>query len=385
MADQADVEGPPAKRMRGPGDEGWLLPPVPEKPAAPEGSPPVIFPLARNGTPPTFLVHQAAAAAQSAGNAQSAVTERTPLPTSSESNVPDWASDLLPPTSPPSLPLGPGFELILKGPGNPTSEMLAKAAADAAAADPNNRRKGPPKTKLCVYWQQGTCKRLQACPFAHGEEELAKGSELEPRPATKKMDFSGSALETRENSRTFRISSEQAPHFMTDRTKDLLIEVSNASEVQWHRREGAATVYGSSLALAKVEQLLGRVNVHCKWGASEGKIHSILKPERNVQSARIRLSPMMPTLKAFSKRLTVVSNTLTIGTGKTNDLVVTAPNISRAHCFLEFVPEKGAVYAVDTSTNGTFLNGRPLPPKSGGKVLIWHGDELLLADRKSVV
>jgi len=35
---------------------------------------------------------------------------------------------------------------------------------------------------------------------------------------------------------------------------------------------------------------------------------------------------------------------------------------------------------LDLSTNGTFLNGIRLPGKQVGKVLLSHGDELLLKD-----
>ena len=35
---------------------------------------------------------------------------------------------------------------------------------------------------------------------------------------------------------------------------------------------------------------------------------------------------------------------------------------------------------IDCSTNGTYLNGLRLPPKTTGKVLLSHGDELLLQD-----
>ena len=32
------------------------------------------------------------------------------------------------------------------------------------------------------------------------------------------------------------------------------------------------------------------------------------------------------------------------------------------------------------SRNGTFLNGKRLPPKASAKVMLSHGDELLLQD-----
>lgn len=38
------------------------------------------------------------------------------------------------------------------------------------------------------------------------------------------------------------------------------------------------------------------------------------------------------------------------------------------------------MYVLNTSTNGTFLNGQRLPSKTVGKVLLSHGDELLLKD-----
>merc|ERR1712048_1199550 len=63
-----------------------------------------------------------------------------------------------------------------------------------------------------------------------------------------------------------------------------------------------------------------------------------------------------------------------------NDVVIQDPIISRQHCVIELDAERGAVYVLDCSTNGTFLNGRRLPSKSSGKVLLSHGDELLLKD-----
>ena len=48
---------------------------------------------------------------------------------------------------------------------------------------------------------------------------------------------------------------------------------------------------------------------------------------------------------------------------------------------LELVPAKGLVYAIDMSTNGTFLNSKRLPTKDkSAKVVLWHGDELLFQD-----
>merc|ERR1711920_21675 len=69
---------------------------------------------------------------------------------------------------------------------------------------------------------------------------------------------------------------------------------------------------------------------------------------------------------------------MTIGKDKKNDVVITDQVVSRQHCCLSFDEGKGAVYVTDLSTNGTFLNGTRLPSKKLGKVLLSHGDELLL-------
>jgi len=78
--------------------------------------------------------------------------------------------------------------------------------------------------------------------------------------------------------------------------------------------------------------------------------------------------------------LSIGNSKLKIGTGDGNHLKVRGSLLSRAHAVLEFVPTRGVVYVIDTSTNGTFLNGKRLPEKASAKVVLWHGDELLLQD-----
>merc|ERR1719157_472571 len=83
-------------------------------------------------------------------------------------------------------------------------------------------------------------------------------------------------------------------------------------------------------------------------------------------------------LKPFEVTLTTTKYKVTIGKEPTNDVVVKDPLMSRSHCIIELDREKGCVYAIDASTNGTYLNGKRLPKNMGGKVLVSHGDELLL-------
>lgn len=167
---------------------------------------------------------------------------------------------------------------------------------------------------------------------------------------------------------------------MTDASKRRLMEASGAADVKWEPAKGEASVTGTAAQVEKAGHILQRVATHCMWGASESKIQGLLRPQENCSSARCRLSPMVPSLKECSTRLSAGTPQLTIGSDPSNNLRVTGPLVSRMHAVLEFLPEKGSVYIIDVSTNGTFLNGRRLPPKGSGKVVLWHGDELLLQD-----
>merc|ERR1712007_234795 len=91
----------------------------------------------------------------------------------------------------------------------------------------------------------------------------------------------------------------------------------------------------------------------------------------------------MNTLKNVQKTMSPSQPILTIGKDKSNDVVIADALISRQHCILEFDEDRGALYVLDCSTNGTFLNGLRLPSKTVGKVLLSHGDELLFKDPAS--
>merc|ERR1711920_873407 len=96
-------------------------------------------------------------------------------------------------------------------------------------------------------------------------------------------------------------------------------------------------------------------------------------------SVLVRLSPMN-TLRAAEKTLQGSDVVLSIGKDKSNKVVINDALVSRTHTVIELDEERGAVYVLDCSTNGTFLNGVRLPPSNAGKVLLSHGDELLFKD-----
>jgi len=241
------------------------------------------------------------------------------------------------------------------------------------------------KTKMCIHFEAGTCRRGNACSFAHGCEELAlayrTAADRTGVPATTRMDFSANrAAAPGQLSRAMSIPQQQVNAMMTDRTKELLIEMTGVQDVQWKIASQRVTLVGKALQVEKAQQLLTRVTTHCMWGVSEPKIHGLLRPRTDCTSAKCRLSPMVPALKEFSANMTLSKNLFSIGTGSNNDLVVRGEMLSRNHVTFEFVPSRGAIYVIDTSTNGTFVNGRRLPEKGSAKVVLWHGDEVLLQD-----
>jgi hypothetical protein len=242
---------------------------------------------------------------------------------------------------------------------------------------------------MCVFWDQGICRHGLECWFAHGKQELELGvasrfdEERAKAPATARIDFS-STMHTAPSevySRTINIPLEQVDLVMTHRARDLLMDVGGATDVRWDKESGKATVYGTTVQqVGKASGALQRVSTHCLWGINEAKVLGLLHPKTDYTAARCRLSPMMPSLKALEVVLSATRQTLTIGTDPSSGLVVKGPHVSRAHATLEFQPAKGAVYVIDTSTNGTFVNGKRLPAKGSGKVVLWHGDDMLLQD-----
>mmetsp|Transcript_94189 Transcript_94189/g.224218 ORF Transcript_94189/g.224218 Transcript_94189/m.224218 type:complete len:273 (+) Transcript_94189:2-820(+) len=239
---------------------------------------------------------------------------------------------------------------------------------------------GTRKRKLCIHHESGNCRYGSDCNFAHGLEDLAEDCQeaVTKRPQTERMDFTG--LEAGRLTKSLTVPQDQVSSVMTPSTRELLLEVTGAYDIEWVKQKRSIQVTGTAAQLEKAEKALQRVVAHCNWGATEAKIRSILRPRLDYKSARIRLASMAPTLKDFTKTLTSDKATFSIGTDPTSALRVKGPLVSRSHAVVEFQPDKGSVYVVDTSTNGTFLNGKRLPPKASAKVMLSHGDELLLQD-----
>eukprot|EP00929_Paragymnodinium_shiwhaense_P088844 TRINITY_DN49149_c0_g1_i1.p1 TRINITY_DN49149_c0_g1~~TRINITY_DN49149_c0_g1_i1.p1 ORF type:complete len:503 (+),score=81.72 TRINITY_DN49149_c0_g1_i1:72-1511(+) len=256
---------------------------------------------------------------------------------------------------------------------------------------PGSGGSGPPPmvigapAKMCLYIETiGRCHRGEECWFAHTKEELEKGIQIRHAaqksltPATQRMDFS--VPSAAQNEKAVTIPPEQIRCLMTDATRELVMQLTGISEVRWEKQRRKAILMGSAAQVEKAASMLQRVSTHCLWGISEPKVRGLLRPPQDATSVRLRLSPMMPTLKEANIQLNIGKPVLTIGTDASCGLRLKGPSLSRNHAQLEFQPEKGAVYIADTSTNGTFLNGKRLPAKGSAKVVLWHGDELLFQD-----
>lgn len=174
------------------------------------------------------------------------------------------------------------------------------------------------------------------------------------------------------------VAKKIAVHLMTASNKQLLAEMSGAIAA-WEPDSSKVSLRGSADQINMANRLLLRIMMHCQWGVSEEKVQRLLKPRR-VHKTLVRLAPMGLQLKSIEKTLSMRSPRLSIGKDKTNDAVIMDALVSRHHCVLELDTARGAVYAIDCSTNGSFLNGKRLPQKKHGKVLLSHGDELLLRD-----
>lgn len=164
---------------------------------------------------------------------------------------------------------------------------------------------------------------------------------------------------------------------MTPENRRLLTTESGAT-VDWDPDTGEAELGGNPEQVNRAKRLLTRVLTHCHWGCHDAKVKRLLQPY-SVDTVLCRLSPTN-MLRPAEKLMSAANPTLSVGKGGTNDVVIEDALVSRQHCILELDGERGAVYILDLSTNGTFLNGIRLPSKGQGKVLLSHGDEILLKD-----
>jgi len=213
-------------------------------------------------------------------------------------------------------------------------------------------------------------------PFA-GKGPPGKGpADDGPKVETTMMDFS-KVNESEMPVSAIPVPKDLVETLMTPEHKQLLSEESGTL-IEWNATGAQVLARGSTDQVKRATRLLSRIIMHCHWGKSQAKVKRLIRPPI-LESAKLHLSPMN-TLRSAEKILSLANPVLTIGKDKSNDVVIMDPLLSRQHAILELDTERGAVYIIDMSTNGTYLNGLRLPAKTVGKVLLSHGDELLFKD-----
>lgn len=208
-----------------------------------------------------------------------------------------------------------------------------------------------------------------------GQAAMPKANSDPNKISTTPMDFS--TLGANMPTKVIPVPRELVEHLMTPEHRQIIMEESGC-EVEWEPEDSQVLLRGSAEQIKKAQKQLQRVLVHCNWGRSEEKVTRLLRP-RIVESAVVRLSPMN-RLPSGSKTLGLTTPVLRVGKDNSNDVIINANMISRSHFILELDPKRGSIYAIDLSTNGTWLNGVRLPKKDSGKVLVSHGDEINLQD-----
>lgn len=216
--------------------------------------------------------------------------------------------------------------------------------------------------------------QLQLLMAAAGENNMEP-----PQASTQERRFNAVKLDRDSSNATIvKIPDKIQGAFMTVGNKELLAEQSGCT-VEFDK--GKVLLWGSPEQINVAQQSVKRVSTHCMWGVSEDKIARILKP-KSLDGVKIVMSPMGVNLKPFERSLSMKQLQVSIGKDKKiNHLAINDAQVSRQHCIIELDLQRGAVYVMDMSTNGTFLNGTRLPGKGSGKVLLSHGDDLVFKDR----
>ncbi|CAE7486727.1 unnamed protein product [Symbiodinium sp. CCMP2456] len=137
---------------------------------------------------------------------------------------------------------------------------------------------GTRKRKLCIHHEAGNCRYGADCNFAHGVEDLEPDCQeaVTKKPQTERMDFSG--LEAGRLTKSLTVPQDQVDALMTAPTRELLLEVAGAYDIEFQPARRVVEVTGTAVQLEKAEKALQRMVAHCNWGASDSKIRAILRP-----------------------------------------------------------------------------------------------------------
>ncbi|CAD7926624.1 unnamed protein product [Amoebophrya sp. A120] len=186
--------------------------------------------------------------------------------------------------------------------------------------------------------------------------------------------------------------SEQMVSFLRTPENAKIVEDQCRVTLHCDPKKDDVCIVGSDDQREAAQATLKRVAIQAQWGSSELRLQQLLVPASELVTKDgyvLRLSPMTGKLPFYSGTLSIAKPKISIGkhsNAKTSSsshdsesgIDVCIPDdvtsVSRNHCAIEFDFKKGGVYLIDSSTNGTYLNGKRAPEKK--RIALCHGDEL---------
>jgi hypothetical protein len=206
----------------------------------------------------------------------------------------------------------------------------------------------------------------------------SSASAASPKIATLDLDTSVIADQAqRADAATVTLPAGQLESLTSHANRKLFCDLTGV-HLEWETKKNSVTMLGTEEQRKAGWVLLKRVSMHAMWGARESRVRAIMDTPESITAAKIRFSAMMVTMKDCIVKLSQAKPTLVIGQHEQADIILHDPLLSRQHCIIELDFTRRGVYAIDCSTNGTWVNGKRLPAKQSGKVFLAHGDELTL-------
>ncbi|CAE7236091.1 unnamed protein product, partial [Symbiodinium microadriaticum] len=227
----------------------------------------------------------------------------------------DWDPEAWLPQQPESGDWQPSFGFA-SAPSKPRPAPEAPLSGVLPQQPPQQRFvPGTRKRKLCIHHEAGNCRYGADCNFAHGVEDLEPDCQeaVTKKPQTERMDFSG--LEAGRLTKSLTVPQDQVDALMTAPTRELLLEVAGAYDIEFQPARRVVEVTGTAVQLEKAEKALQRMVAHCNWGASDSKIRAILRPRLDYkyvlasatlahvgeQQAQPKMSSLVPPIKTVEE------------------------------------------------------------------------------------
>lgn len=92
-----------------------------------------------------------------------------------------------------------------------------------------------------------------------------------------------------------------------------------------------------------------------------------------LKNAKLNAKSAIPRLEVYGKTKTLSNKIISIGRGKTNQLIIADNKVSRYHALVYFKNDNAYIKDTD-SLNGTFINDKRI--ESGKNIKLKNGDKI---------